>query len=509
MDTSRNRVSLILGALFVLAGLLLLVGQQLGFSGMGNFWPLIIVLVGAGFFIGMVMSGKQSGGLAIPGSIITMVGAILFFQNVLGWWETWSYAWALIIVAVGAGVWIDGAWTNQPELRSKGWRTMRAGLILFLVFGVLFEFLYSIVGISSHGSGLFWAVMMALLGLILLVIQLVRLARGEIPEGHTPNLFWPIFLFGVGCLAILASQNWLTRDNALRMVSLWPLLLVALGLYLILGRRYAWVGAGIAVLLVAAFLAVGLVGDRLGIQPASTFTLGDGINLPGISFNLSNQQIRGSGQVTEETRTVSGFDRVMLGTLGDIEITQGNSESLVISAESSLLPYITTTVQGGELAIRSKDGVNISPSSNRPIRYRLTVKNLSAVQLAGMGDVAINPLTTKDLQLRLAGMGDFNVPSLQASGKLTVEISGMGNVTVAGQSSSLEVRISGAGDYRGADLKTRQADAQVSGAGNATVWATDSLNARVSGAGDVNYYGSPKVNQSVSGLGTVTSKGNK
>ena len=45
----------------------------------------------------------------------------------------------------------------------------------------------------------------------------------------------------------------------------------------------------------------------------------------------------------------------------------------------------------------------------------------------------------------------------------------------------------------------KTAEVQVSGAGNASVWATDELKVQVSGAGDVKYKGSPRIEQKVSG----------
>jgi hypothetical protein len=39
--------------------------------------------------------------------------------------------------------------------------------------------------------------------------------------------------------------------------------------------------------------------------------------------------------------------------------------------------------------------------------------------------------------------------------------------------------------------------------GNATVWASESLDATLSGAGVIEYYGDAKVSQKVSGLGVI------
>ncbi len=56
----------------------------------------------------MFLGGKQVSGLAIPGSIITGIGLLLLFQNLTSYWESWSYGWTLIIIFVGAGIYLAG-----------------------------------------------------------------------------------------------------------------------------------------------------------------------------------------------------------------------------------------------------------------------------------------------------------------------------------------------------------------------------------------------------------------
>lgn len=88
-------------------GILFLVGQLLGISLIGWLWPFFVITPGVLFFVVMALGGKDASGFAIPGSIITTVGLILFYQNLTGHWASWAYAWALIFpTAVGAGMMI-------------------------------------------------------------------------------------------------------------------------------------------------------------------------------------------------------------------------------------------------------------------------------------------------------------------------------------------------------------------------------------------------------------------
>jgi membrane-bound ClpP family serine protease len=91
-------------SILFLFGLLALFGQLFrGFDLWGTFWPFLIIGCGALFFVAMFLSGKSAAWLAIPGSIIIVTGLILLAQNLTGYWESWSYAWTLIVIAVGLG----------------------------------------------------------------------------------------------------------------------------------------------------------------------------------------------------------------------------------------------------------------------------------------------------------------------------------------------------------------------------------------------------------------------
>ena len=151
MSTNRsNTGSLIAGAALIVFGLLALAGQLFkGFNFWGVIWPFFIVGVGVLFFIGMYTGGKPAAGLAIPGSIFTFVGLMLFLQNLTGHWESWSYGWTVILMAVGLGIYIMGRFTENPGQRESGSRLIKIGAILFVVFGGFFEMIFNSFAFSK------------------------------------------------------------------------------------------------------------------------------------------------------------------------------------------------------------------------------------------------------------------------------------------------------------------------------------------------------------------------
>ena len=89
----------------------------------------------------------------------------------------------------------------------------------------------------------------------------------------------------------------------------------------------------------------------------------------------------------------------------------------------------------------------------------------------------------------------------------TVNLSSAGAVVIAGTVKTQDVNLSGLGSYEGGDLRSDDAEVNLSGAGSAVVWAENSLDVNVSGVGSVSYFGDPDLTQNISGLGSVNSKG--
>jgi Putative auto-transporter adhesin, head GIN domain len=214
--------------------------------------------------------------------------------------------------------------------------------------------------------------------------------------------------------------------------------------------------------------------------------------------------VQGSGNVKTEPRQVQGFDKVELNGLGTLSITQGSTEALTIQAEDNLLPRLQSEVDGDTLRLGPRGAV-IHP--NKPIRYDLTAVRLTGVTVTGAANVQAASIQADQLALKVTGAGKMNVGRLTSTGGLSVEVTGGGEVTVAGEVPRQTVSISGAGKYQAANLASQQATIDVTGAADCAVRVSDHLNVSISGAGHVAYSGSPTVDQHVSGAGSITRTG--
>jgi len=164
MQTNRsNAGTLIAGTILIVFGLLALARHFFNLVNWGFLWPFAVIGLGALFFLAMLAGGRQAAAFAIPGSIIGGIGLILLFQNITRHWESMSYFWTLIIMFVGVGIYLMGLYGGDAQQKRSGFRVMKIGFILFIIFGAFFELIF------SSFNNLVFPVLLILLGAYLVI----------------------------------------------------------------------------------------------------------------------------------------------------------------------------------------------------------------------------------------------------------------------------------------------------------------------------------------------------
>jgi hypothetical protein len=210
--------------------------------------------------------------------------------------------------------------------------------------------------------------------------------------------------------------------------------------------------------------------------------------------------ITGSGNIVEESRSVSGFSSVDQAGEGRLYIEHTGSETLRVRADDNLQQHIQTNVVGDELEIRTAPGVEINPS--QAIEYFLTVDDLKAAELTGVGRLECAGLSTNRLEVDFSGVGSVLFSDLAAE-YLDLHMTGVGDVQVTGEVTEQMVQISGVGDYNGKGLSSSQATVEINGSQSATVRVTNRLVVRIVGSGCVYYIGNPIIESTITGSGCV------
>ncbi len=180
-DRGRNIGVLGVGLGLIALGILFLLGTIFQIDIWGVLWPFFIIVPGLLFFVAMISIGKPGAPLAVPGSIVTMVGLILFFQNVTGLWSTWAYVWALIFpTSVGIGIAIAGLWSDDTKAIRAGTAMAGVGVAILLFFAFFFEVILNLNGLRSGAIGrILIPVLVVGAGFALLLFALKPKARME------------------------------------------------------------------------------------------------------------------------------------------------------------------------------------------------------------------------------------------------------------------------------------------------------------------------------------------
>jgi hypothetical protein len=184
----------------------------------------------------------------------------------------------------------------------------------------------------------------------------------------------------------------------------------------------------------------------------------------------------GSGRLVTEARPVGGFDAIAVSSAGQLIVEQAGVESLEITAEDNVLPFVVSDVRNGRLSLGFATGGGVA--ATRPVVYRVGVKRLNWIEASGASQVEVSGVDGEHLRL---------------------DLSGASSVTARGRVRWLELRASGASRLRARELRSRLATAALSGASHGLLRVDERLEASLSGISILEYLGDPVVSSDVSG----------
>jgi Putative auto-transporter adhesin, head GIN domain len=222
------------------------------------------------------------------------------------------------------------------------------------------------------------------------------------------------------------------------------------------------------------------------------------------SFAQPWETIKGNGQRKKETREVSNYTSLTSMGSMDVRIDYGNSNSVIVEGDENLLPYIETSVENGELTIKSKKNVNLKSTSK--IMVHVSMTKINSLQLSGSGNINGSGAFTSDgkTDIGLSGSGNLKL-DFESFKDLDLSLSGSGNIDLkSSETNSINARVSGSGNIDCSSISSKDVEAKLSGSGNIKVYANNSIDAKITGSGNVYYKGSAQnVTRKVVGSGKL------
>ena len=213
-------------------------------------------------------------------------------------------------------------------------------------------------------------------------------------------------------------------------------------------------------------------------------------------------------QGVEGRKYVPGpFDTLVITGSAAFKLVQGGEDSVFVEGDEEAQDAARLDVEDGVLRVRPAGAWKFWRS--KQLMITVTARELKRIEIRGAADVvAAEPLTVKEIQVRISGAGSVRLDKVKAE-KLEVNIAGIGSAQAAGSADTLQVRISGRGAYLGENLASKWATLSVSGAGDVKVWATKELTASVSGVANVDFWGGATVTRNNSGITHWNDRGDK
>lgn len=240
-----------------------------------------------------------------------------------------------------------------------------------------------------------------------------------------------------------------------------------------------------------------------------------------LSFGGFADVVVGNGRVESEGRSLPSFRSIQCSGSGTLRVHKG-SQKVVISADSNILPFVTTSVSGGELRIGLKPMTMIMKASK--MQFDVTLPDLSGIDLSGSGETSIDAFKGESFDAKMSGSGslraslDYKELSYHSSGsgsldatiiagRMNIDFSGSGELKLRGAAESVDIGISGSGSIAGRDFVVNELEIDVSGSSDIEIQAKKSIKSRVSGSGSIRYWGNPTIDQHTSGSGRIERAG--
>lgn len=208
---------------------------------------------------------------------------------------------------------------------------------------------------------------------------------------------------------------------------------------------------------------------------------------------LLSGTIRAQEGISKENRQISAFTGIDVGGAFDVYLSQGEVAEVVVETETDHLGNIRTIVNKGILEISSK-GVKNSDKLN----LYVTAPAIDRIDIHGAASLeGMTPLRGEQLKIKASGASDSKLELYY--NRLETDVSGAASLILTGESPNYFSKVSGAGKAYAGGLISKVARVTVSGAGTATINATEEVISNTSGAGTVDLTGKPEKLSIVSG----------
>jgi len=190
-------------------------------------------------------------------------------------------------------------------------------------------------------------------------------------------------------------------------------------------------------------------------------------------------------------RTLSGsFKAISVSSGVDLYITQGNEESLAVSAsDEKYMARFKTEIENGTLKIYfDNKGITWTAHENRKLKAYVSFKTLEKLQGSAGASVTVKgSMTADNLDMKFTSGAEFDG---QVNAKqIVVDQNSGSEVNISGKADKLNIEVSSGASFKGYDMAVDFCDAQASSGGEVKITINKELSAKANSGGGIRYKG--------------------
>lgn len=224
-----------------------------------------------------------------------------------------------------------------------------------------------------------------------------------------------------------------------------------------------------------------------------------------VSLSAQNNSgtIVGSGKIINKTVTTQAYNAIKVSGSMDVFLKKGKEGTIDIAAEDNVMDRVVVESDGETLIISMKN--NTSLLNTKTIKITVPVEEISEITLRGSGDIeSADLLKTDSMSLGISGSGEIDL--LIEANTLEANIHGSGDMELSGKVADVLIESTGSGNFEGKKLVADNAEINISGSSDATIFANKILKVSIQGSGSVLYAGNPNTDAvKIRGSGKVKS----
>lgn len=190
-------------------------------------------------------------------------------------------------------------------------------------------------------------------------------------------------------------------------------------------------------------------------------------------------------------RTLNGsFTAISVSSGVDLYITQGNEESLAVSAsDEKYMSRFKTEVVNGTLKIYyDNNGVSWTNHDNRKLKAYVSFKTLQKLHGSAGSSVTVKgSMAAEDLDMKFSSGSEFEG---QVNAKqLTIDQNSGSEINITGKADKLVIEVSSGASFKGYDMAVDFCNAQASSGGEVKITINKELTAKANSGGGIRYKG--------------------